>query len=79
MGIVKRLFTQAQMGAQNKACGRCGQGAVIACNECGRPLCEECPPDDCGEVLCVACGDPINADWDIDFEDEGGGMHRRCN
>ena len=63
-----------------KSCGRCGQEAVMTCHECGRPLCADCLPEEqCGEVLCVACGSAINLDVDTDFEREGGGIHARCN
>ncbi len=37
-------------------------------------------PCDDAEIICVACGGPINRDIDTDFEDEAGeGIHRRCD
>ena len=62
-------------------CRRCGiEDATKRCPDCDDPLCDDCRmADTCGSVLCVACGHPINHDWDTDFEDIGGGIHAQCN
>jgi len=79
MTRAKDQFTQAQIDAEGKKCGRCGQDAEITCHACERPLCAECvKEEECDEVLCIACGHAINSDWDTDFEEHGGGIHAQC-
>jgi len=79
MLTIKDQFLQAQIDAEGKKCGRCGQEAEITCHTCERPLCAECvTEEECGEVLCGACGNAINLDVDTDFEEVGGGIHARC-
>jgi len=66
--------------ANDTKCRRCGiEDANGTCPTCDRDLCAGCLQEEvCGQVLCVACGGPINQDCDTDFEDIGGGIHARC-
>ena len=62
-------------------CKRCGiEDAILTCLSCSMAICEYCfKEEDCGSVLCTACGGPINSDWDLVDKKQGGGIHRRCD
>ena len=73
------MTVQSSAVAQGN-CRRCGEISTGVCADCDEALCQECLEAlECGTVLCVACGGPVNHDWDMVFDVEGGGLHRGCD
>ncbi len=73
-------MTMPELALPKENCRCCGESVTDSCPDCGEPECPDCiVGQECSTVLCVACGHPVNHDWDMVFDLEGGGLHRRCD